>query len=192
MVLPGGVPLRVSYRYSGVVRTALIAIKHRGATSLARVFTTEFAMNLRADPGTVIVRVPNSREGWRRRGFTVVDAVLRGTGIRTVNALRLDDRGTQHGRDQTDRERLRVGSMSVIRSADMSGRRVIIVDDVVTTGSTVGAAITAIRSAGGVVVSVVALAVVRPQRFTENSYGVSSTFPKFGNSVNTTVGVSTA
>lgn len=192
MTLPGAVPLRVSYEYTGVIRTALIAIKRRGMTRLARIFATDFAMALRDAPDTLIVRVPNSREGWRRRGFTVVDAVLRGTGIHTVGALRLTDRGTQQGRSRQDRERHRGGSMTVAKHIDLRGRRVIVVDDVVTTGATLAAAIVAIRAAGGVVVAAAALAVVRPQRFTENSYGVSTTNRKFGNSVNTTVGVSTA
>lgn len=192
LVLPGGVPLRVGFVYSGIVRTALVSIKQRGATHIARLFTRTFAESLRTDPGTLIVPLPNSREGWRRRGFTVVSAVLKGTGIRTHSVLVLRDRGTQQGRGRTERSQHRAGHIVVNSRANVRGRRVILIDDVVTTGATMTAAIVAIRAAGGVVVACAALAVVRPQRFTASTYGVSTTNHRRGHSVNTTVGVSTA
>lgn len=169
-----------------------MSIKQRGATHIAPLFTRTFVESLRTDPGTLIVPMPNSREGWRRRGFTVVSTVLAGTGIRTDAVLVMRDRGTQQGRGRAERSHQRAGNIVVNPRANIRGRRIILIDDVVTTGATMAAAIVAIRAAGGVVVACAALAVVRPQRFRANIYGVSTTNQRGGHSVNTTVGVSTA
>ncbi len=69
--------------------------------------------------------------------------------------------GDQRGLDQRQRRRNVSGSL---RARDAAGRRVIILDDVVTTGATLGEAARALRAAGAIVVGAVTIAATPRRR----------------------------
>jgi predicted amidophosphoribosyltransferase len=91
--LVAGVRLDAAHEYDGLVRTLVLEWKLRGRVDVVRGLTRRTADLVRtalaeAPPGTVVLRVPPSRRGHRRRGFDPVVTVLRRAGVRRARALR--------------------------------------------------------------------------------------------------------
>jgi orotate phosphoribosyltransferase len=84
--------------------------------------------------------------------------MARATGLSIADCLVLDDAGSQRGRDR-DHRRVRTMHLGVRRPA--VGTRVVIVDDVVTTGASVDAAIDACHRSGLRVAGIVVVASAR-------------------------------
>ncbi len=111
----------------------------------------------------VVVDVPQSRRAYLRRGWHPVRALARAAGYSLTQALELRARHvdqttlSREARWQNVSQTMRVtpGALDVIR-----GRRVTIVDDVMTTGATVSEAARALWAAGARDVTAVALASV--------------------------------
>lgn len=171
--LVAGVRLDAGFTYGGLVRTLLLELKLRGRVDLARPLGARFGALVRAalaeaPPGTVVLRVPPSRQGARRRGFDPVVLLLARGGVRRPRALRRVRAGRaaadRAGRGGGQKERTAVervaATVGTLRADGVAGRDVVVVDDVVTTGVTMAEAVRAVRAAGGRVVRCVAVASV--------------------------------
>jgi ComF family protein len=103
---------------------------------------------------------------WRRRlerGFNqselLARAVARRYGLRVTNAVRRKrPTPAQAGLSHAGRRANVVGAFKVTRPQAVAGRRVLLVDDVMTTGATAGACAAALRRAGASYVALLALA----------------------------------
>jgi predicted amidophosphoribosyltransferase len=184
--LVAGVRLDAAHEYEGLVRTLVLEWKLRGRVDVVAPLTSRTANLVRAalaaSPEAVVLRVPPSVRGHRRRGFDPVVTVLRRAGVRRAPALRRvapappppaaaaavgTDRGRagphaagtgQKERTAVERVAATVGTLSA--PGLVAGRDVVVVDDVVTTGVTMAEAVRAVRAAGGRVVRCVAVASV--------------------------------
>lgn len=189
---PGGaVPVWSGLLFDGVAARVVRAIKEDGRTGLAAALAPALAAaHARAEAGptrpeargaapsapggdvgiigvatgeAILVPLPTSRSAYRRRGFRVPELIARRAGLRTRRLLRHTRRTSdQRGLSRDDR-----GSnvaMSMAARADAAGRRVIVVDDVVTTGATLAEAVRALREAGADVVAAITVAAT-PRRF---------------------------
>lgn len=110
--------------------------------------------------GIQLVTIPSSQRAWRSRGYHPVDALLHRAGLRPFPALA--QRGEsldQVGLGRTARAANKEHSLVARRPLDDT--RVILVDDIVTTGATLLEARRAVFAAGGTVVGMVALAETR-------------------------------
>ncbi|MBW9093843.1 ComF family protein [Microbacterium jejuense] len=162
--------------FDGVAARVLRAIKQDGRTGLARALAPalgaalESAVRGHAEPaGVILVAMPTSRAAYRRRGFRVPELLVRRTGRRAARLLRHVRRtGDQRGLDRDARRRNVEGSL--VATGDLSGRRVVLVDDVVTTGASLAEAARALRSAGAEVVGAATVAATprRLARFSEH------------------------
>jgi len=174
--LVSGVRLDAAFEYVGLARTLVLALKVHGRLDLAGVLGRPTGRVLNralaaAPPGTVVVRVPCSEQGRRRRGFDPVVVLLARGGVRRTGCLqrvRPPSRGGagaagagggQKSRSAVERVAATVGTL---RAAGLRGRTVVLVDDVVTTGVTMAEAIRAVRAGGGTVVRCIATASVEP------------------------------
>lgn len=158
-----GLPLVAAAGYEGPVRALIGSLKEHGARAEALALGAGLALAIEALPAAEPVLVPSSREGMRRRGFDPVVLVARAAGLRTA-ALRRGPAGRGSGaqKERTIEERARAaqGSLVLPRRAAraLAGRRVVVVDDVVTSGATVREAVRALRFAGCEPVGIAAVA----------------------------------
>jgi ComF family protein len=166
--LPDGSTVFTALRYEGVVRRTLLALKEGGRTDVVKPLSAAFAAALQraAQPGAEFLAVPTSKAAWRRRGYDPVALLCKRAGIEQAKVLR-PARATlsQKSLDSADRA-LNLHESMRSRTC-LSGRRFILVDDVVTTGATLAEAARAVRAAGGEVVGRAALA------FTPRLFGSS-------------------
>lgn len=168
--LPDGTPLVSAVEYAGVVRDVVLAFKQAGRFRLARELGPALAVafSLVADlaveaggaPSTpiAVLAVPPSRAGRRRRGYDPVELLVRAAGgVSARPGLSiLRSSSSQKSRSQSARRRSRVGAIRC--PGFWAGRRVVVVDDVSTTGATLEEAVRAARAAGADVVGALCLA----------------------------------
>lgn len=174
----GGLTVFAPLAYEGPARAMVRALKFRGATIAAQAMAAQIAAAAPAGaapltgpggpaPGVlargVLVPVPLHPRRLRRRGFNqaalLADELGRRTGLRVADCLRRTGSArAQVGRDRSERLDAVRGSIEVDPAAPLP-RRAIVVDDVVTTGATLGACAESLRAAG--VAEVVAVAYAR-------------------------------
>nr|WP_246301413.1 phosphoribosyltransferase family protein [Microbacterium immunditiarum] len=149
--LASGLPVWSGLPFEGVAARVIRALKQDGRTGLARPLSMPLRAALAAATTSVggvdaIVPVPTSRAAYRRRGFRVVELVARRAGVRTERLLLPARRvADQRGLGVEARRANVSGSM---RARGTGARRVLVVDDVVTTGATLDEAARALRAAG--------------------------------------------
>jgi predicted amidophosphoribosyltransferase len=160
-----GLRVVTALRYEFEVREAVLAFKQRGrlrlAAELGPALRAAVDVVLPADaPPTALVAVPPSPSGRRRRGWDPVTALARAAGVSASAGVLVVRPGrassSQKRLDREQRARAREGSLRC--RVDLTGRRVVVLDDVLTTGSTVQEARKALEEAGAEVVAAVCLA----------------------------------
>jgi len=158
-----GVTVWSGLRFEGVPSRVIRAVKEEGRTSLARPLGAALAAALARTPhDAMIVPVPTSTASMRRRGYRVPELLLRRAGAPAVRALRgVRQTGDQRALD-IDERRANVAGSLVARGVD--GRRVVVADDVVTTGATLGEAVRALRAGGAEVVGAATVAATPRRR----------------------------
>ncbi|WBB58994.1 phosphoribosyltransferase family protein [Streptomyces sp. WMMC500] len=164
---PAGLPaVYAAVAYAGAARAALLAHKERGALSLARPLGSAVAAGVRAAAAVgervVLVPVPSARTAVLRRGHDPVRRLalvaaerLRRGGIRVELLPVLRQRravADQAGLSAAARRRNVSGALEVVRGGALRlrapGCRVVLVDDVLTTGASLAEAARAVRAAG--------------------------------------------
>jgi ComF family protein len=140
--------------------------KHQGALHLQRPLGHLLCSGVRHLPDAdCLVPVPLHWLGQWRRGFNqaavLAEALAKEHRVPFANLLRRTQRGPhQQGHSARQRRQARQGLFRC--NTDLTGRRILLVDDVITTGSTARAASLALLEAGAESVSVVALCRVLP------------------------------
>jgi ComF family protein len=143
-------------------------LKYRDRQDVGRELGRLLGSELRGTPyafADIILPVPLHRKKRRRRGYNQCDPIAEGLSERLGipwcpdRLIRQSASLTQTSRSRTDRWSNVDGIFAVKNDADLSGKHVILVDDVVTTGATLDACATAILSGGDVRVSIATLAV---------------------------------
>ncbi|HEU0073971.1 MAG TPA: ComF family protein [Dehalococcoidia bacterium] len=158
--------LRSVYRYEGGVRSLVQAFKFRGQSSLGKTLAALLVscyeiQGLAAD---VIVPVPLTTARRRGRGYNqaslLAREVSRSIGVPVAGGLQRTGKAPPQAQSATAEERRRnvVGAFEVARPGDVVGRRVLLIDDVATTGATLNACAVELFNAGAAEVSGLTLA----------------------------------
>jgi ComF family protein len=142
-----------AFAYDGAVREALARAKYRNSRSALPVLAAAVVRQLRQQPEAhrieVVTWPPTTTVRRRRRGFDQAEhlarAVGRGLGVPVRPYLVRRAGVSQTGRSAAERRR----GLEFEAAPAAAGRRVLVIDDVATTGATLAAAARALRSAGG-------------------------------------------
>ncbi len=160
--------LQSAFFYGGPLADAIIAFKHGGhaeyGARLGQMLLN--AGEVRLPTVDLVVPVPLHPRRARQRGYNqarlLAKVVARAANVPLREMLRrVRDTGSQKGRTREERFAELAGSFRATGSRRVEGRRILLVDDVVTTGATVQNCAAALRSAGASEISVVSLARAR-------------------------------
>ncbi|MFI0357247.1 ComF family protein [Actinomadura sp. 9N407] len=180
--VPTGLPRPwTATTYEGPIRSIIAAHKESGRTSLARPLGEALGRTVQTvlfqhggQHGATVVPVPSGRAAVRRRGhdptWRMTEAAVAGlwTAGMPVNGLQAlrqrrrvaDQAGLTVGRRAANL----AGALEVPPALDVTGRRVVLVDDVITTGSTLAEAARALRAAGAEVIAAATVAATPRRR----------------------------
>lgn len=152
--------------YEGSVRQSLLRYKFHSAAAYSKIYG-EFLVKCIDEcriSCDIITWVPLSRRRLRKRGYDqarlIAEEVSRRTGISCAPLLRKKrDNPAQSGAGSTEKRRANVlGVYAPAEGAAISGRRVLIVDDIVTTGATLSECAKVLKGAGAAEVYAAAIA----------------------------------
>ncbi len=156
--------LSVGY-FEGPLREAIHQFKYRPCRSLGRHLSGWLARNVRLVDGIdVVIPVPLHKKRLRQRGFN--QALLLAKEVSEANALPLSfdnlvrARPTRPQVELSGEERIRnvAGAFTLLRPGDLDGKRVMLVDDVFTTGATMNECAGVLKKAGAVRVAALTVA----------------------------------
>lgn len=164
---PRGLRVYAGVRYEGRVRRMLLAFKNQHRTDQARPLSTALlpalmrALEESADKDTTeslpeIVIVPSGKRAFRSRGYHPVSLVLRAAGIRHFRVLRVAKETSSQKLLGAKQRAINVRG-AFVATRWLGGTRVIVVDDVLTTGATIDEAARAVLAAGGMVIAAVTI-----------------------------------
>lgn len=151
-------------QYRAGVRSAVHRYKFRYGHTHSRFFGTLMAQCLHdrwSEPVDVILWVPLSKKHRRKRGYDQAELLARRVGEETGHPVldgleKVRNTATQSTLEKPSQRRANVlGAYRVRSGTDLTGKRVVLVDDVVTSGATLSECASCLRAAGAA--SVVAL-----------------------------------
>jgi len=173
--------VRIAFLFNGPLREAVHALKYRRVRRLARPLGALMAAQLAAEPLAcdALLAVPLHRERLAQRGFNQAEVLAQE--VARILGVPLCSAGLERIRATEQQAHLDMRG----RAENMRGafrwrggkppKRIAIIDDVLTTGSTIGACAEVLRDAGADAVYGFALARSRPDRQEPGDQALSAT-----------------
>lgn len=156
------------YRYDGEVRRALHRFKFHGGVHMAEFFGTKMAervisANWQFD---IIVSIPSHISKVHKKGydhaFLLAEVVAQKTGVPFARLLRKTRRTkSMYGLQPAQRRANIMDSIALKAGSDVKDKRILLVDDIITTGSTASECARVLKQAGAKSVAVITAAGIK-------------------------------
>lgn len=158
--------------YQGAVRDGVIALKFHGKLARAKPFGVLVAQCIRdhyPQDFDLISWPPLSAKRLRKRGFDqaglLAKEVAKSRGRKAVKLFEKEDRPAQSGLTGPAERRANIlGAYRLLEPKAVAGKRVLLIDDVVTTGATLAECARVLRTAGAASVCAATLAKAGPYK----------------------------
>lgn len=176
--LPFASPLVACYIYKDTVRSGILRFKAEGygaAPALAQRMGQKLRDTAFAERFDCLVPVPSSRSNVRRRGYSHTHLLAKYAGRQLSLPVygkllcKVADTPPQASLDAVQRTANLLGAFEVRTPAEIRGRRVLLVDDLVTTGSTLDECAKMILVAGAAECGALCLAATPPPNSVEQA-----------------------
>ncbi|KKK38802.1 phosphoribosyltransferase [Mesobacillus campisalis] len=147
------------YHYNNFLKEVIARFKYRGDYALAMAFSAQLREKTLGAEADLLVPVPLSEERLYERGFNQSEALISAAGGEPVNLLSRVHGEKQSKKTRADRIHLpQVFQIIPDMVESIQGKRIVLVDDIYTTGSTLRHAAKMLRAHGAESVCSVTLA----------------------------------
>ena len=144
------------YAYNDAFSSCLIQFKELGDEALKDVFLYPDRARLRRMyRGRTLVLLPSSEAKRRERGFSHLEELFAGVGLPMLEPFVKTDAGDQKRRTREERRQMRAGI--ALKPGIVLPKKLVLADDVITTGSTMRGALAALPASADVEVFACAL-----------------------------------
>ena len=152
--------------YEGTVRGSILRFKFHNARSYAQAYGRHLAMKLLSENVSfdILTWVPISKLRRWRRGYDQVQLIAEAVGselgirpVPTLNKIR-NNRPQSHLGNAAQRRANVLGAYRLTDGAQVKGKRILLLDDIITTGATAGECARVLLTAGAKDVSCAAVA----------------------------------
>ena len=144
------------YQYNDFLKEYLAKYKYRGDYVLGKAFSYMIKSYLQKTRYDFIIPIPLSNERLYERGFNQSTALLEEAEVRPSNLLTRTHSEKQS--KKTRKERLRQEQVFQLADSNLSGKSILLFDDIYTTGTTLRQAAKRLKEAGAEEVSSLTLA----------------------------------
>lgn len=145
------------YEYNSFLKELLARFKFRGDYVLAKIFSQKIVNTLKSVEYDYIVPIPLSTERLKERGFNQAAALAQEANLETINLIT-----RKHSEKQSKKsrqERIHIEQVFHLKEdKSINGKKIILIDDIYTTGSTLRQAAKLLKSAGAGTVTAITIA----------------------------------
>lgn len=139
--------------YQGALKELVLAMKYQRKRVVARSLGEYLAKSIpHLPPDTLVTYIPTASSRIRRRGYDqsklLAQALARDRGLKFEALLNRQGQADLVGKKRRQRAQIMQKSLEIRRGVNCKGRNVLIIDDVLTTGSSLEAAGRLLRQAG--------------------------------------------
>ena len=136
------------FSYNDFLKETIAAFKFRGDYIIAKAFAGLVKQKLQEIKADYVVPIPLSEERLFERGFNQSEALILEAGFRSTRLLTRLHTEKQSKRSRSERIHLRQVFQMAQDGEEISGKNILIMDDIYTTGSTIRHAAKVLKSAG--------------------------------------------
>lgn len=145
------------YLYNSFLKEVISQYKFRGDYILAKAFSEKVCFKLKSMEYDLIVPIPLSKERQYERGFNQSEALIREAGYEQSDLLQRTHSEKQSKKSRNERIHLQQ-VFQLKEGVEAVDKRILLVDDIYTTGSTLRQAAKVLRDSGALAVASLTLA----------------------------------
>jgi ComF family protein len=152
-----GIHYQILYDYNEKMRNLIFNFKGCFDFELKDIFLCRFVYELRLKyRGYYLVPLPSSKEDDEKRGFNHVIEIFKCLNLPFINCLYKKIHYKQSDLNKAEREKV-YEKLDVINGEELTNKKILIVDDIMTTGSSIKAAIKYVKKYNPKVIKVLVL-----------------------------------